>query len=128
VDPDGNMEAVWKVLREIGADTVPELVAFNKCDLAPDDAKRLVAKHEGSVAFSAVSGTGVDELLRTVADRLRALTQIVDLVVPYDRGDVLAAVHREGEVLGQESGDESMRLRVRFDEGSLGQFTEFVVA
>jgi GTP-binding protein HflX len=128
VDPDGNMEAVWKVLREIGADTVPELVAFNKCDLAPDDAKRLVAKHEGSVAFSAVSGEGVEELLRTVADRLRSLTRTVELVVPYDRGDVLAAVHREGEVLEQETGDESLRLRVRFDEGSLGQFTEFVVA
>ncbi|MDQ2650039.1 MAG: GTPase HflX [Actinomycetota bacterium] len=126
-DPDGNMEAVWKVLREIGADTVPEVIAFNKADLAPENTKRLVAKYDRSVGFSAVSGDGVDELLRTVADRLRDLTQIVDLVVPYDRGDVLAAIHREGEVLGQESSDDAMRLRVRFDEGSLGQFTEFVV-
>ena len=43
--------------------------------------------------------TGVEELLRTVGDRLRALTNVVELPIPYDRGDVLAAVHREGEVL-----------------------------
>jgi GTP-binding protein HflX len=46
---------------------------------------------------------------------------------PYDRGDVLAAVHREGEVLVELSDDESMRLRVRLDDASLGHFVEYVV-
>ena len=46
-----------------------------------------------------LTGEGIDELLRTIGDRLRALADVVELVVPYDRGDVLAAVHREGEVL-----------------------------
>ena len=38
-----------------------------------------------------------------IGDRLRALTTVVELLVPYDRGDVLAAVHREGEVLVEEA-------------------------
>ena len=61
-------------------------------------------------------------------DRLRALTNVVELAVPYDRGDVLAAVHREGEVLSEQADDDGMRLRVRLDDASLGQFTEYVVA
>ena len=80
------------------------------------------------MAFSAVTGEGVDVLLQTVADRLRALTNVVELAIPYDRGDVLAAVHREGEVLVESADDDAMRLRVRLDDAALGQFVEYVVA
>ncbi len=56
-----------------------------------------------SVAISAVTGEGVEDLLRTLGDRLRALTTVVELSIPYERGDVLAAVHREGEVLVEQA-------------------------
>jgi GTP-binding protein HflX len=72
-----------------------------------------------------VSGTGVDDLLRTVADRLRALTQIVDLVVPYDRGDVLAALHRDGEVLIEVHDEHGTRVRARLPASANGRFSEF---
>ena len=129
LDPEGNIEAVRTVLREIGADDVPELLVFNKVDLAPTEAKRLAGgpPRLGAVS-SATTGEGVEELLRTVGDRLRALTTVVELRIPYDRGDVLAAVHREGEVLVELADDDAMRVRVRLDDGSLGQFLEYVVA
>ena len=99
-DPDGQIDAVRAVLAEIGADRVPELLVFNKADLAPSEAKRLVDDAPGLGGdLSAVTGEGIDDLLRTLGDRLRALTDVVELFVPYDRGDVLAAVHREGEVV-----------------------------
>ncbi|HEY7627897.1 MAG TPA: GTPase HflX, partial [Ilumatobacteraceae bacterium] len=98
-DPDGQIAAVREVLAEIGAAHLPELLVFNKCDVAPDSAKELVERHEGSVALSATTGEGIDVFLRTLSDRLRALSKIVELLIPYDRGDLLAAVHREGEVI-----------------------------
>jgi GTP-binding protein HflX len=125
-EPEMQIEAVHAVLEEIGGHDVPELLAFNKADLAGDHAARLAERHPGSVAISATSGEGVDDLLRTIGDRLRALTTIVELVVPYDRGDVLAAVHREGEVLVETAGEGAMRLRVRFDDAARSRFTEFV--
>ncbi len=128
LDVPGNIDAVRTVLREIGADDVPELLAFNKADLAPEAAERLASSHQGSVAFSAASGEGVDGLLHTVADRLRALTNVVELSIPYDRGDLLAAIHREGEVLVELPADGAMRLRVRLDDAALGRFVEYVVA
>jgi GTP-binding protein HflX len=72
---------------------VPELLAFNKLDLDPPAAAHLAATHDGAVAFSAVTGEGVPELLLAVGDRLRALTAVVELLVPFERGDVVAAVH-----------------------------------
>ncbi|MDQ6782427.1 MAG: GTPase HflX [Actinomycetota bacterium] len=132
-DPEAQMDAVGVVMAEIGAEGVPELLAFNKTDLTlgPDGAgaaKRLMARHPGSVMISATTGTGLDDLRRAIGDRLRALADIVELVIPYERGDVLAAVHREGEVLVETHGAEGSTVRVRVDEAGAARFQEFAVA
>jgi GTP-binding protein HflX len=126
-DPDGQIAAVHTVLGEIGALGVPELLVFNKRDAAPDVAKALVADHEGSVAISATTGEGIDELLQVLGDRLRTLTAVVELLIPYERGDALAAVHREGEVVSTVDVDGGVRVRARLADASLGRLAEFVV-
>jgi GTPase len=126
-DPSGNIRAVRDVLAEIGADGVPELLAFNKSDLAPGSAKRLADVWEGSVALSAVTCEGIDDLLRTIGSRLRAVMPVVEMVIPFDRGDVLAAAHRAGEVLRESAGESGMHIRGRFDDATLSRFREFVV-
>ncbi|MCZ7536636.1 MAG: GTPase HflX [Acidimicrobiia bacterium] len=99
-DAEAQIDAVREVLAEIEADRVPELLACNKADVAAaTDVDRLLEEHAGAVAISAASGDGIDALLGAIGDHLRALARIVELEVPYDRGDVLAALHREGEVL-----------------------------
>jgi GTP-binding protein HflX len=126
-DVAGNIRAVREVLADIGAGDVPELLAFNKADEAPGEAERLVSVHEGSVALSAATGDGVDTLVATIGDRLRSLTTVVDLVVPFERGDVLAAAHRSGEVLDERAGEGGMHVRGRFDEASMGRLRDYVV-
>ena len=126
-DPEGQIDAVRTVLDEIGAADVPELLAFNKADVTAEG-KRLVERHPGSVTMSALTGDGIDGLLQTLADRLRAMADVVELLVPYDRGDVVAAVHREGEVLVEAHEAEATRIRARLDEAGAARFREFMVA
>ncbi|HEY6416473.1 MAG TPA: GTPase HflX, partial [Acidimicrobiales bacterium] len=126
-DPAGNIRAVRDVLAEIGADGVPELLAFNKSDLAPGSAKRLADVWEGSVALSATTGEGVEELLLTIGSRLRSVMPVVEMLIPFDRGDVLAAAHRAGEVLRESADETGMLIRGRFDDATLNRFREFVV-
>jgi len=125
-DPDGQIEAVRGVLHEIGAGDVPELLAVNKVDVAPGEVKRLVAANDGSVGFSALSGEGVPELLRAIADRLRASDRTVRLEVPIGRGDIVAAIHREGEVLEESYEGDTVRVHARLDERGTRRFEEFV--
>ena len=125
-DPEGQIEAVRTVLAEIGAGDVPELLAFNKSD-ATREAKRLADRHPGSVVVSALTGEGLDDLLVAIGDRVRASAKVIDLVVPYERGDVLAAVHREGEVLVETHEEGGARLRVRVDDAGAARFSEFAV-
>jgi GTP-binding protein HflX len=127
-DPEGQIAAVREVLAEIGARDVPELLVVNKADADPDGAKRVAHEHEGSVVVSAATGEGIDVLLRTIADRMRALTAVVELLVPYERGDVLASIHREGEVVSTASEERGTRVRARLAEASAGRLAPYVVA
>jgi GTP-binding protein HflX len=122
-DPQGQIDAVRLVLAEIGADQVPEILAFNKADVAPDMAKMMVERHPGSVDISARTGAGLDDLLQTLADRLRSLAKVVELFIPYERGDVLAAVHREGEVISTADEPTGVRVRARLDPAAAGKLT-----
>ena len=127
VDPNGQIAAVREVLAEIGADKVPELLVINKSDLDPDEAKRLVYEHQGSVSFSAMTGDGLNDLLLAIGDRMRALTTVIEWLIPYDRGDIVATVHREGEVVSTANEDNGMRVRARLADASAGRLSEFVV-
>jgi GTP-binding protein HflX len=121
------MTAVRRVLGDIGAGDTPELLVVNKLDRAPDDA-RLLAKQENAPAISAVTGEGMDEFIRVISDRLRQSDRSVRLRIPWARGDVLAAVHREGEVVDQEVDDEAAILRVILDAAGRARFQEFVAS
>ena len=125
-DPEGNIDAVREVVRQIGGESVPELLVFNKADRSGAAAK-LAELHPGSVAISAVTGEGMDELLLRIGDRLRSLVPAVDLYVPYSRGDVLAGLHRSGDVLTETADEAGVRVSVRLDAADASRYDEFVV-
>jgi GTP-binding protein HflX len=127
-EPGEQIAAVRSVLDEIGASSIPELLVFNKADVAPDAARRLVDRTPGSVAISARTGEGVELLLRTIGDRLRSLRELVDLVLPYERGDLVAAVHREGEVVSETHQEGGVYVRARLDHAARGRLAEYEVA
>ena len=127
-DPEGQIDAVRRVLNEIDADHVPELLVINKADASPDGAKRLSVRHPEAVVISAATGEGIDELLAAVGDQLRATSNVVELLVPYERGDVVATVHREGEVLSEVHEESGTRLRARLDTAGVARVRDFLVS
>ena len=69
---DTEITAVTKVLNEIGAGDIPQLVAVNKADVFPLEATRIAERYPGSVILSAATGEGVRELLMAITYRLHA--------------------------------------------------------
>jgi GTP-binding protein HflX len=119
------IEAVRIVLNDIGAGEVPELMVFNKADVEPSWTAELVARHEGSLAVSALTGMGMDRLVETVGDRLRSGDRIISLRLPVERGDLIAAAHREGDVVAQENEDDFVILHVVLDDVGSARFAEW---
>ena len=115
--PREQIAAVREVLAEIDAGHVPEIIAINKADVADENVTAEVLRHEPhAVLVSARSGLGIGELLAAIdADLPRTLVD-VDVVVPYERGDLLARVYREGDVVSVDHEEHGSHLKARVAE------------
>jgi GTP-binding protein HflX len=126
-DPDHQVGSVHAVLDEIGASGVPELIVFNKIDAVDETTeRRLRSLHPDALFLSARTGAGVDALLERIVSGLEAATVQLELMIPYERGDVLADVHASGEVLDQHHNDTGTEVTVRLPHDSASRFRAYV--
>jgi GTP-binding protein HflX len=101
---DEQVDAVRRVLGEIGAGDLPEVLVLNKIDrLAGSARARLARRFPGSVPVSALTGEGVEGLLEVLGERIPRPPVEVKLLVPFGREDVTARLYREAEVLSTEA-------------------------
>ena len=101
-DPEGQLSAVRKVLADIDAHDIPELVVINKADAAdPFVIDRIKLHEKNSIAISALTGQGIDELVALIEAQLPHPQLDIKATIPYDRGDLLARAYREGNVLSR---------------------------
>ena len=113
-EPEAQIAAVRGVLAEIGAGQVPELVVVNKIDAGnPVVLQALRAREPGSISVSATTGAGLAALRDAIEAALPRLDTQVRVIVPYERGDLLARAHADGEVLRAEHGSDGTLLEAR---------------
>jgi GTPase len=99
-DPAGQLETVRTVIGDLEARSIPEIVAFNKADLVTEDERLVLRGLEPTAVFtSAHTGEGVDELLERIAQLLPKPSIRLELLVPYDHGEVISALHEHGRIL-----------------------------
>ena len=126
-DPAAQLATVRDVIGEVGARELPEIVAFNKSDLADDDRRMLLRGLEPTGVFvSARTGEGIDELIARIAEMLPAPEVEVTLLVPYDRGEVISRLHVSGRVLATEYEEGGTRVRALVHPQRLAEVQEFV--
>jgi GTP-binding protein HflX len=112
-------DAVDKILKDLGVSDRPKLHVFNKVDrLTPQERAPLVHSYArgagingGPVLVSALTGEGIDELLRRM-DAALPIDPVVTLSLrlPLAEGRTLALVHALGRVLRSEVEDSHMLL------------------
>jgi GTP-binding protein HflX len=125
-DPEGQVSAVREVLSEVGADQLPELLVINKVDAADEETVlRLKRTWPEAIFVSARSGIGITELHKAIADRLPRPAVEMRVLIPYDRGDLVARVHRSGQVLQSRHLDDGTELAVRVDEQFAAELSVF---
>jgi GTP-binding protein HflX len=113
-DVGEQIDAVRRVLDEIGAAHMPEVLVLNKIDLVPGSARaRLAVRFPGSVAVSAITGEGVEPLLEAVAATVPTPPVDVHALIPWDRGDLVAMLYRDAEVVSAEAEPEGTRVHAR---------------
>jgi GTP-binding protein HflX len=118
--------AVQEVLGEIGAADRPTLVVFNKADaMEPDVRAQLLARYPHAVLCSALTGEGVDTLRERVSAEAARQGLTLTLLVPYDRGDIVALAHAQTHVVSEEHTPEGTRLMVQAGTQAAGRLEPF---
>ena len=129
-DPEGQLKAVRDVLTDVGANDIPEIVALNKADIADPVVLGRLRNHEHpSVAVSARTGEGIEELQRLISSAIPRPDHDMELLVPYVHGEVVSRLHaQDAEILRTEHTPEGTRLRVRVREELMSELEPYNVS
>jgi GTP-binding protein HflX len=123
-----SIAAVDSVLEEIGADSAPRLLAFNKVDLLePADARELSIEEPDATMISAATGEGLERLRDRIADGFEESLSSVELLLPYSEGGVLAELHELAGDLEREDGAEGVVVRARIPAAVAHRFADFAL-
>ena len=116
-DRERHTAAVQSVLREVGADRVPAIEVFNKCDaLDAGERARISAVHHGALCISALTGDGRDEVIAAIESRLGLDTTVVRFEFSAsDAGDRehVAQLYRVGRVLSHVATDGAVTIEAQ---------------
>lgn len=123
----GQFQAVQETLEEIGASHVPMITALNKADRLkdPENAKRILQNFEKSVAISAITGTGIQDLLHLVQEELFEAYTSIHVKLPYKEGALISLFHELGQVERIEHERGGVMMQGRIPGRLLAQFSPF---
>jgi GTP-binding protein HflX len=111
----------------VGARDTREIVVFNNADLIDDDARLLLRGLVPSAVFvSSRTGEGIDELRRVMEDALPLPEVELRVLLPYDRGDLVSAVHEHGMIYEETHEAEGTALHARVGAALAGRLEDFL--
>jgi GTPase len=120
------LEAVEKVLGEIGAADRPRLLALNKVDELDEERRReLSFRFPQAVQVSAVTGEGQEELKQEIETRFLSTLRAMDLLVPYEEGGRLSELHDLAGEVEREDTAAGVRVRARVPASVAARFERF---
>ncbi len=127
-DPAGQLLTVRDVMGDIGARDLPELVIVNKADLLAEDDRLLLRGLEPHAYFvSSRTGEGIEDLRAAIEAALPKPAVEVTAVVPYDRGDLVAAIHETGMLVSAEHGEVGTTVHAHVSERLAAELAPFAV-
>lgn len=108
---EDQIEAVELVLAQIHAEELPRILVFNKIDLLSEEALRaLKNRHPHAICVSAVTGQDMDTLITRIAQVAAAQDQRMEVLIPYNRGDIVSLAHERCRVLEEAYEEEGTKL------------------
>lgn len=118
-------ETVDKVIAQLGAQQIPQILVCNKADLCenPD----LIPCGADVVAISAKYGRGMEDLMSAMERALGRGKHRVRICIPYADGYLLDTIHKEAAVFSTDYTGEGTLLDIECDDKLYGQLRDYEV-
>ncbi len=116
-------ETVQDILGQIGAQNIICIDVFNKADLLSDaQIETITTRYPLSHVVSAHTKFGLDELMRRISLAASADDQSMNVVIPYDRGDLVSLAHEKCNIIEQSYDENGTHLSVLVPQNLVSSF------
>lgn len=125
-DHQEQTQAVDDTLEQINAQRIPRLLVFNKCDLLDEEEKVIMKRRYPEARFvSSLSGEGLEELIGAIAASAATQDVLLNIRVPYQRGDITSLAHRRCYIISEKHTEDGTLLSLRVPKGLEGKFASY---
>ena len=121
-EAEAHCTVVDDVIKTLGADNIPRLYVFNKCDLLSDTS--LFSREKDTVCVSALTGAGFEELKSEICRMLSLSSRRTEFDIPYSKSALIDILHRDAKVLSTEYLDDVIRICAITDDRTYSQITK----
>ncbi len=127
-DIEKHAATTLRVMRELGASEKRVITVFNKIDCSPDSdfLKSLCLTHPDAFLISAKTGKGLDQLRQQMASILDEIAHPVELLIPYDRYDIISKLHTAGGIRSEETTEQGIYIKGAFPPNLSGLIAPFL--
>ncbi len=125
---EDHFQTIENVLKDMGAQEIPQILVLNKVDLLTDG--NMIEKRQrefpDSVTVSAKQHLRLSELKSRILGKMEENFQTIDLEFPYDQGKTIAHAQEGVEVLKREYEEDRVKLKIRGSRSRINQILSAV--
>lgn len=122
-----HMKVVYKTLSDLNALDKPIITVFNKMD---NDVEMPLPRDEralNTIGISAKTGYKLDELVNLVEETVKSFKKSIEVVIPYDKGQLLSLIHGKCEITENEMREEGYYFKIYANEEAENKLREYII-
>lgn len=117
-------QTTQQLLAELGCGEIPVVNVLNKCDLIENN----IPESKDTVKICAKTGEGFDRLLKAIAENLPESAKRVKLLLPYDKGGIIAKIREKGKVFSENYTEKGIEVDALADIAVLHELEPYKIS
>ena len=127
-DFEKHIEVADNLLKSLGVLEKPAITVFNKIDLVDRTNWSIPwEKRDNSVEISAATGFGIETLVQKIVELIESDVAELDLLIPYEKGNIVTYIHENGAITSKEYTEEGFRIKARIDKDKSGILKDYLI-
>ncbi len=124
-DYEENIKVTNDTLKEIGADNIPVVYVFNKCDKVSNC--KLPYIDGNKVYISARNNIGVDQLIKVISDKIFSSYITCKMEIPFQRGDITSYLNEKYEFISTDYTDRGTLIKICLSQKDYGKYKQYII-
>lgn len=124
-DYEENIRVTNSTLKEIGADNIPVIYVFNKCDKVNDT--KLPYVDGSKVCISAKNNIGINELINVISNNIFKGYVTCKMQIPFKRGDIVSYLKEKYDFISTQYTNDGTLIEICLNEKDYGKYKNYII-